>query len=66
MTPEQLRTRMRDVVSRYTRSIADDNGVPHGLVEDLAGIAEEHAADCCAASSATVARRKPRSTDQTT
>ena len=47
MTSEELRDRLRSAVLRYSRTIADDQGVPRGLVDELETIAFEHATEEC-------------------
>ena len=75
MTREQLDELNRAAVVRNVRAIVDRPGrVPQRLLDDLAGIAEQHATETAgevvagrrATGSATVARRTRRTTDQTT
>ena len=74
MTREQLDELNRAAIIRNVRALVDRPGhIPQRLLDDLAGIAEQHATEAVgeavtsrATSSATVARRKPRTTDRTT
>jgi len=75
MTPEELAEAHTTVIRKHYRKLEDHPGRVHAeLLADLAAIAEQHATEAVGevvaerrvTSSATVARRKPRTTDQTT